>query len=274
MVRKSATRKKAAAGQPLVDDFGLDEEFFCEYLEPLLDFLYTRWFRVEVSGIENVPESGRALLVANHSGPLPFDGPMIRQAIFKEHPSRRHVRYLVLKWLCSTPFLAPLMHKMGFVLACRENARSLLKRDELVGVFPEGIKGTSKLYKDRYRLARFGRGGFAEMALEAEAPIIPVAVVGGEETYPTFAQVYPLAKLLKLPYFPITPTFPWLGLLGVLPLPAKFFIHFGEPIRFKKGASSKADDYITINALSDMVRERIQREVQKLLARRQSVFQE
>ena len=176
-----------------MDDFGLDEKFFLDYLEPLLEFFYTNWFRVEVEGLENVPSSGPALLVANHSGAIPFDGPMIRQAIYRDHPAHRHVRYLVLKWLCSTPFTAPLIQKMGFVLACRQNARALLQAGELVGVFPEGDKGTAKLFRDRYNLVRFGRGGFAEMALEAEAPIIPIAVVGGEETYPILMHMNPVA---------------------------------------------------------------------------------
>ncbi|MBI3890362.1 MAG: acyltransferase family protein [Candidatus Wallbacteria bacterium] len=254
------------------DEFGLDRAFFDAYLEPLLDFLFTKWFRVEVSGLENVPDTGRALIVANHSGAIPFDAPMILQALRKHHPAHRHVRYLVLKWLCSTPFAAELIPKLGFVLACRENARKLLEADHLVGVFPEGDKGTAKLYKDRYRMVRFGRGGFAEIAMETHATLIPTAVVGGEETYPVLAHVPPLARLLGLPYFPITPTFPWLGLLGALPLPTKYHIHFARPIHLKPSAVSKAADYTTVRALSELVRSRIQRELQRLVARRTGVF--
>lgn len=255
-----------------MDDFGLDREFFESTLEPLLEFLYSRWFRVEVSGLENVPSSGRALIVANHSGAIPFDAPMILQAIRKHHPAHRHVRYLVLKWLCATPFAAELIPKLGFVLACRENARKLLEADQLVGVFPEGAKGTAKLYRDRYKLVRFGRGGFAEVALETQAPIVPTAVVGGEETYPVLAHAQPIARLLGLPYFPLTPLFPWLGLLGALPLPTKFRIHFGKPLHLKEAARSRSHDYTTVQALGELVRTRIQREVQKLVAARTGVF--
>ncbi|MBI2945041.1 MAG: acyltransferase family protein [Candidatus Wallbacteria bacterium] len=271
--RGGARGRLRALGHPApVDDFGLDREFFESTLEPLLEFLYSRWFRVEVSGLENVPSSGRALIVANHSGAIPFDAPMILQAIRKHHPAHRHVRYLVLKWLCATPFAAELIPKLGFVLACRENARKLLEADQLVGVFPEGAKGTAKLYRDRYKLVRFGRGGFAEVALETQAPIVPTAVVGGEETYPVLAHAQPIARLLGLPYFPLTPLFPWLGLLGALPLPTKFRIHFGKPLHLKEAARSRSHDYTTVQALGELVRTRIQREVQKLVAARTGVF--
>ncbi|HEX2680015.1 MAG TPA: lysophospholipid acyltransferase family protein, partial [Candidatus Dormibacteraeota bacterium] len=233
---------------------------------------YRHYWRVEVEGVENVPARGRALLAANHAGIIPYDGAMIRTAILAEHPHPRHARMLVVDWAFALPFTSMLLVKTGNVLAHPDNATALLERDELVGVFPEGVKGASKAYRDRYRIRRLGRGGFVQVALRAGAPIIPVAVVGSEEIHPVIADIQPLARLLGLPAFPITPTFPWLGLGGVVPLPSKWFIAFGRPIEVSGYGSDAAGDARLVLELSEQVREWIQSTVYQLLPRRRTIF--
>lgn len=216
-------------GADHVDEFGYDR-VFSERVLPLFDLLYSRYWRVAASGVENVPAKGRALLVANHSGTLPYDAMMISLALRNGHPQPRLVRFLYLDLFASIPFLSLMMNRMGLVVAHPDNATDLLNHDELTGVFPEGVKGIGKLYSERYQLARFGRGGFVRVALKTGAPIIPVAVTGAEEIHPMLARSETLARLLGIPYFPITPTFPWLGPLGLIPFPSKWTIRFGEPI--------------------------------------------
>ena len=191
----------------LLDDFGYDDVAARPWIE-FFDFLYTVWWRVTLTGVENIPDAGRALLVANHSGVLPWDGAMVKRGIAREHPAHRTARMLVLDMFTTLPFLQPWLRHMGEVRACPENGERLLLRDELVGVFPEGVKGVGKLFRDRYRLARFGRGGFVRLALHTGAPIIPVTVVGAEEVHPNLARMDFIGKPLGLPYFPLTPTFP------------------------------------------------------------------
>lgn len=253
------------------DDFGLDPAYY-EAVRPVVSFIYKHWFRVEATGIENVPGEGPAMLVANHSGVLPWDALMLSNAIWDQHPQPRPARLLFLKWFATVPFLAPFLAKTGHVLACPENGRRLLAQRQLVGVFPEGVKGIGKLYKDRYQLARFGRGGAIRLAMEARSPIIPVAIVGAEETYPALFKLDFIAKLLGLPYLPITPTFPWFGLLGFLPLPTKWHIHFCKPIRFNDKAPAKVNDYLVVSMLTDRVRSIVQEAINELLRRRRSVF--
>jgi 1-acyl-sn-glycerol-3-phosphate acyltransferase len=254
-----------------VDEFGYDQKF-SEALEPFLEFLYTLYWRVETSGIENVPGSGPALLVSNHSGVLPWDGLMIKVALRQEHPARRSCRMLALDMFALLPFLAPLLARTGAVRASQENGERLLRKGELVGVFPEGVKGIGKPFKNRYQLARFGRGGFVRLALRTRAPLIPCAVVGAEEIHPVLAKANWLGKPVGLPYFPLTPTFPWLGLLGVVPLPTKWTIEFGDPIDTVGHGPEAAEDPILVNRLSQEVRSTIQRLIKGRLARRRSVF--
>ena len=206
--------RRRFTGEYDTDEWGLDWEFL-EMIRPFFTFLYKYYWRVEATGLEHIPDYERALIVSNHSGQLPFDGAMIGAAVLLEHPSQRLVRNLYADWFPTLPFLAPLFEKMGQTLASVENGCRLLEQEELVAVYPEGYKGVGKLYKDRYRLARFGRGGFVRMALETEAPMIPAAVVGAEETYISLAKSDLVAKLIGFPYFPISPTWPWLGLLGL-----------------------------------------------------------
>ncbi|MBI3893332.1 MAG: acyltransferase family protein [Candidatus Wallbacteria bacterium] len=258
-------------GKAPTDEYGLDYAFY-EAVRPLVTFMYRHWFRVETTGIENVPADGPCLLVANHSGVLPWDGVMLSEAIWEHHPQPRHARLLFLKWFASIPFIAPFLAKTGQVLACPENGKRLLSQGQLVGVFPEGIKGIGKPFRERYRLARFGRGGFTKLAMQTRAPIVPVAIVGAEETYPAIYKLDFVAKLLGLPYLPITPTFPLFGLLGFVPLPTKWHIHFCKPLRFNERAPSKADDYLVVSLLTERVRNIVQLAINELLRRRRSVF--
>jgi 1-acyl-sn-glycerol-3-phosphate acyltransferase len=254
-----------------VDSFGYDPKF-TETVRPFFEFLYTMWWRVEASGVENVPASGPGLVVANHSGVLPWDGVMITLALRHEHPARRECRMLALDMFALLPFLAPLLARTGAVRASQENGERLLRSGELVGVFPEGVKGIGKRFKDRYRLARFGRGGFVRLALRCGAPIVPCAVVGAEEIHPVLAKANWVGRPLGLPYFPLTPTFPLLGPLGVVPLPTKWSIDFADPIAVERYGPDAAEDPILVNRLSEEVRATIQRMIDGRLARRRSIW--
>jgi 1-acyl-sn-glycerol-3-phosphate acyltransferase len=260
-----------AAGEYSEDEWGFDEEFALA-LRPFLDFLYEHWWRVETTGVTNVPATGRAMLVANHAGILPWDGTMVSLAIQREHPRPRFPRFLVLDWAFTLPFVSVVMRKAGGVVASPYNAARLLEQDELVAVFPEGAKGAGKDFSERYRLQRFGRGGFVEIALRARAPMIPVAVVGSEEIYPKIGESRLLARAIGAPYFPITPTFPLLGPLGTVPLPSKWRIEFGEPIPTEQYGPDAAEDRTLVFELSERVRDEVQRMVYDNLVRRGSAF--
>jgi 1-acyl-sn-glycerol-3-phosphate acyltransferase len=253
------------------DEWGFDAEF-TELVEPLFDFLYERWWRVGVEGARRVPAHGRALLVANHAGILPWDATMIAVALLREHPLPRHPRFLVLDWAFDLPWISVAMRKVGGVAASPYNALRLLEQDQLVAVFPEGVKGTGKPFAERYRLQRFGRGGFVELALRTGAPIVPVAVVGSEEIYPKLADSPQLARLIGAPFFPLTPTFPWLGPLGLVPLPSKWRIEFCEPIETAGYGPGAADDRALVFELSERVRETIQQAVYANLVRRGAAY--
>jgi 1-acyl-sn-glycerol-3-phosphate acyltransferase len=254
------------------DDWGLDEGFV-EAAYPLLEFLYDVWWRVSVEGMRNVPGHGRAMLVANHAGILPWDAAMMNVALQREHPLPRHPRFLVLDWAFELPYVSVALRKLGGVAASPYNAIRLLEEDELVAVFPEAGRGSQKLYRDRYRLQRFGRGGFAEIALRTGAPIIPVAVVGSEEIHPQLAAgPSPLARMAGLPFFPITPTFPLFGPLGAVPLPSRWRIEFCEPIDTAHLGADAARDRTLVLELSERVRDVIQQRVYDNLVRRGPAF--
>ena len=260
------------AGRYHEDEWGFDEEF-AEAVYPFFEFLYDYWWRVQATGVENVPSHGRALVVSNHSGSLfPFDASMLVGSIMKEHPLPRWPRPMVLNWAFELPFLSFFMRKVGGVPASPFNAIRLLEQDEIVMVFPEGVKGTGKPFSERYRLQRFGRGGFVEVALRTGSPIVPVAVVGAEEIYPKIADSQLLAKLLGAPFVPITPTLPWLGPLGLIPLPSRWRIEFCEPIDLSEYPPEAADDRALLFEISERVRDTIQEQLYEALVRRGSAF--
>jgi 1-acyl-sn-glycerol-3-phosphate acyltransferase len=259
------------AGDYSEDEWGFDEEF-TESVFPLLELMYDRWWRVEAEGVRNVPAHGRALLVANHAGILPWDATMMGVAMLREHPLPRYPRFLVLNWAFELPYVGSTIRKVGGTPASPYNAIRLLEQEQLVAVFPEGVKGTSKDFKDRYRLQRFGRGGFVELALRTRSPIVPVAVVGSEEIYPKIGELPLLAKVAGAPFFPVTPTFPLLGPLGAVPLPSKWRIEFCDPIDVSGYGPDAAEDRTLVFELSERVRDTIQQKLYENLVKRGSAF--
>jgi len=264
--------RRRLAGDYEVDEFGFDKDLTDNVLMPPLRPLFERWFRVETIGMHHVPDTGAALIVANHSGTLPIDSLMTALAVHDHHPAQRHLRMLGADLVFQLPFVGTLARKSGQTLACNPDAERLLGSGELVGVWPEGFKGIGKPFKDRYKLQRFGRGGFVSAALRTGVPIIPCSIVGAEEIYPKIGDIKPLARLLGAPYFPITPFFPWLGPLGAIPLPSKWYIEFGEPISTGGYGAAAADDPMLVFNLSDQVRETIQHTLYRLLSQRSGVF--
>ncbi len=272
-LRNSVARMAARLrGDYHEDEWGFDEEF-AEAAYPFFEFLYERWWRVRASGAGNVPTHGRAMLVANHAGSLfPFDAAMITGAIMREHPLPRWPRFMVLDWAFTLPFVAPFIRRVGGVPASPFNAIRILESDDLMMVFPEGAKGTGKPFSERYRLQRFGRGGFVEVALRTGSPIVPIAVVGSEEIYPMIADASAVARAIGAPFVPITPTFPWLGPLGLIPLPSRWRIEFCEPIDLSGYPPEAAEDRRLVLELSEHVRETIQGKLAENLAARGSPF--
>src|SRR3954462_7482589 len=264
--------RRRLTGEYETDEFGFDPDLTDHVLLPLLRPLYERWFRVETQGLENGPSSGAALGVANPSGTVPVDALMTTVALHDDHPAQRRLRLLGADLVFDLPFIGTMARKMGTTLACNEVAERRLTVGELVGVFPEGLKGIGKPFRERYTLQRFGRGGFVSAALRTGAPIIPCAIVGAEEIYPMIANAKTAARLFGLPYFPFTPTFPLLGPLGLLPLPSKWLIAFGEPIETASYGPAAAEDPMLVFNLTDQVRETIQHSLYQLLMQRTSVF--
>jgi len=254
-----------------VDDFGFDAQWTESFIT-VFKSLYRDYWRVETVGVEHVPPTGRALLVANHAGVLPWDGTMIKTAVYTEHSHPRHVRALVASQFMGMPVMSWFLRRTGQAVGHPDDTRRLLERDELVLVFPEGTRGTGKSFRDRYRLRRFGRGGFVATAIRARAPIIPVSVVGSEEIYPMVGDLRPVARLLGLPYFPVTPFWPWLGPLGMIPLPSKWRMQFHAPIDVSELSFKDADDQHQVMALADEVRDTIQRGIYDNLKLRRGVF--
>jgi 1-acyl-sn-glycerol-3-phosphate acyltransferase len=283
--RLAALSEQHRNGAYDVDDFGFDREF-TEAILPLSRIMFRRWWRVEVAGIENLPRSGGALLVSNHAGVLPWDGAMIKVAVFDAVD--RHARALVATWFGELPVASWFLRRTGQAPGHPDDTLRLLRSGELVLVFPEGVKGTGKMWNERYRLRRFGRGGFVEVAARAGVPILPVSVVGSEETYPMIGDLRSIAQLLGMPYFPITPTWPLLGPLGLVPLPSKWRITFHPAVdtsgavtsptassaAAEPGAATDIADIDPVRTMdiSDEVREIIQRGVIADLMNRQRVF--
>ena len=264
--------RRRITGDYDIDVFGFDQQLTERVILPLARPLYRSYFRVRTTGLEHVPDVGGALLVANHAGALPFDAIMTKVALLDEHPMHRNLRELAADLALRLPVIGELARKTGNTLAHDDDAERLLNGGELVGVWPEGYKGIGKPFRDRYKLARFGRGGFVRVALRARVPIIPVAIIGSEETYPIVGNVRWLARLLDLPYFPLTAQFPLLGPLGLLPLPSRWLIEFGAPISVSEHPPDAADDPMLVLELSDRVRDTVQHMLYRNLMGRRSVF--
>jgi len=255
-----------------VDEFGFDPELTEEVFAPLARFFHERWWRVDWIGMENVPSEGAALLVANHAGTVPWDAVVTKFGVLDHHPAHRHVRLLAADLAFTMPFIGALARKSGNTLAAPEDADRLLDKGELLGVFPEGFKGVGKPFSQRYKLQRFGRGGFIELALRARCPIVPVSIVGSEEIYPMIHNAKTIARIGGFPYFPVTPFFPWLGPLGLIPLPSKWIIEFGAPIDTSDLEEDAWQDPLTVFELTDRVRDEIQQTLNRNLRHRRSVF--
>ncbi len=256
----------------VVDEFGFDPKM-ADQMGPLLRFLYESYFRVELRGHANLPSSGRALLVANHSGTLPMDAAMLMMGMQREHEAHRMVRPLVEDFVYHAPVLGTIIRRMGGVRANFENAERLLERGRVAAVFPEGIQGIGKPFSQRYQLQRFGRGGFVKLALRTRSPIIPVAIVGAEEAYPLLFKFRGLARSTGVPFLPVTPTFPLLGPLGLVPLPSKWLILVGGPIYIHESFGARDwNNRVLVNKVAEQVRSTIQSMVDDTLAKRRSAF--
>jgi 1-acyl-sn-glycerol-3-phosphate acyltransferase len=254
-----------------VDEFGLDPKVAAKW-RPFFDFLYSKYFRTEVVGIDNVPAEGRACIVANHSGTVPYDGIMLATALRRDHAARRELRWLTEDFITYLPYVGAFGNRIGAVRACQENAERLLRQERLIAVFPEGVKGIGKLFRDRYRLQRFGRGGFVRLCLRTQTPIVPCAIVGAEEASPMLFRVEGVTRALGLPYLPVTPTFPLLGPIGLIPAPTKWKMVFGEPVDVTEHGAAGADDPVLVGRLAERVRATIQGMLDRALAERKSVF--
>jgi 1-acyl-sn-glycerol-3-phosphate acyltransferase len=263
--------RRRLAGDFEVDEYGFDPDLNSALLMPAALALYRNWFRVQARGLANIPDNGPALIVANHSGVLPLDAIMLQAGIYADHPAKRNLRLLGADLVYAMPVLSSLARRSGHTQADPVQAQRLLSAGEVVGVFPEGFKGIGKPFSDRYRLQRFGRGGFARTALQAGVPIIPCAIVGAEEIYPMLGNSATLADALGLPYFPLTPLFPWLGPLGAVPLPSNWIIEFCEPVATCDQPLAEPDDDL-VGRLAGGVRDTIQLKLDHLVAARGPAF--
>lgn len=254
-----------------VDEFGMDDAAL-ERARAFFDFLFDVWWRVDLAGLEMLPAKGPCLLVANRSGLLPYDGLMLSHALQRLHTKDERPRFLVADWLITLPFMQPSLARLGGVRACPENAAHLLETGRWVIAFPEGAKGAAKVFRDRYRLQRFGRGGVVRLALERGVPLVPIGVVGAEEAHPVLFKSVTPARAVGLPFLPVTPTFPLLGPLGAVPLPSKWVVRIGEPFQLDHLPAEVRDDELLVSRLNAELRERIQSLVDVALADRESVF--
>ncbi|HET7328329.1 MAG TPA: lysophospholipid acyltransferase family protein [Nocardioidaceae bacterium] len=266
--------RRRLSGDYSVDEFGFDAELTTltmAVLRPLAE----RWFRIDVHGLDNIPADGGGLVVANHSGTVPVDA-LMTGLIVHDH-AHRQLRMLAADLVFRLPVLGRLARRGGATLACGQDAERLLGRGELVGVWPEGFQGIGKPFRKRYTLQHFGgdgvgSNGFVTAALRTRTPVVPCSIVGAEEIYPLLGNLPSLARWLRVPYLPVTPFFPWLGPLGMVPLPSKWLIEFGAPIRTDAYADDAATDPSVVRGLTDQVRETIQQTLHSLLAQRRGVF--
>ena len=245
-----------------VDPYGFDAQYTVAAIAPLL-WLYRKYFRVATYGLDKVPADGRVLIVANHSGQLPFDAAMLGVALLVDKDPPRAARALVEKWVPRLPFVSSFYARLGQVVGTPENCRRLLAAGEALLVFPEGVRGLNKPYSERYRLKGFG-SGFMRLALETQSPIVPVGIVGAEEQSPSLTNLAPLARLLGMPALPLTPT----GLVP-LPLPTRYHIHFGDPLTFTGSAD---DEDAVLDEKVSRVRAAVEALIQAGLQARKHVF--
>jgi 1-acyl-sn-glycerol-3-phosphate acyltransferase len=253
-----------------VDEFGMDSVYRSS-IRPVMEFLFRRWWRVRREGISRIPDRGPALLIGNHAGLVPYDAAMVAFGVEKRHPAKRRVRFLIEDWFATLPFANPMIARAGAVRGNRENAERLLRTGHLVGAFPEGTKGSLKYYRDRYRVQRFGRGGSVRLAMRTGVPIVPFAIVGSEEIYPVVAKANWLARIVGLEELPIAINV-LLGPLGLVPLPSRWVIRFGEPIQMEKHGEKAAESDLQVNALTNQLRMKVQKMVDELLEKRGNVW--
>lgn len=254
----------------LEDAFGYDLETFATW-EPFFRFCYEDYFKVDIRGIENIPAEGRAIIVGNHSGLLPVDGAMMSVGMCNLHSSPRRIRYMTTDWFFHLFSIGEWMQKTGQVRATLETAHKLLSDEELVGIYPEGIRGVGKTLQERYRLIEF-HPGFVKLAISSQSPIIPVATVGGDEIFPNFENLPAFARFLKTPFFPITPAFPWLPFpLWITPLPVRWLIRVHKPI-FLEYPPERASDRKLVRRIAREIQYLIQRDLNRLFEERKSLF--
>ncbi len=254
-----------------LDEFGMDPKFI-ETLRPFFQFLYYNYFRVKTRGIANIPLKKPVILVANHAGTLPYDGVMVNLALYNERDENRRVRFLVDDFVFDIPLLSTFIKRTGGARASQENATKLLDMGEHILVFPEGVRGIGKSYDERYKLQQFGRGGFVRLAMRTGASIIPVGIVGSEEIHPLIWKSRSMGEAIGVPFVPFTPTFPWLGPLGLAPLPSKWSITFGKPISFKKYSAADANKKRLVKKISDEVQSKVQKILDDELSKRKTIW--
>ncbi|MCB9538988.1 MAG: acyltransferase family protein [Myxococcales bacterium] len=254
---------KAPMGARINDDFGLDPEQI-KMVIPVVEFFYRHWFRVETFGLRDMP-AGRVLFVANHSGQVPIDAMMVASSLLLDGDPPRAVRSMIERWVPTLPFVSTFFARLGQVLGTPENCRRLLRQEEAVLVFPEGVRGINKTYDHAYQLQDFGHG-FMRLALETGTPIVPVAVVGAEEQYPTIWNAKSVARLLGLPAVPIAPT---MFVTAGLPLPVKYRIYFGRPMTFE---GDPDDDETVVGAQVGQVKDAIAALLDRGLREREHIF--
>ncbi len=210
-------------------------------------WLYENYFRVQANGLDNIAGEGRLLIVGNHGGQLPMDGVLVSFAVANKAENPRMPRSMIERWFSTVPFLGNWVNSVGGVIGDPKNCAKMLEREEAIVVFPEGIRGSGKPYRLRYQLQRFGHG-FMHLAMEHDTPIVPVGIVGCEETMPSLANIKPLANMLKVPYFPLAP---------LVPLPARVILNFGKPMRFADDARNAKDVGWRVEQVKDEIRDLI-----------------
>lgn len=252
------------------DEFGFKLETFALW-EHIFHFCWEDYFKITFHGLENIPGEGRVIVVGNHSGLIPIDGGMLTSALCSKHPSPRRIRFLATDWFFKVPGLKDWAMETGQVRATQQNAKTLLEREEILGIYPEGIRGVGKTFRERYRVIDF-HPGFVQLAIATQTPIVPMATVGGDEIFPNFINVKSLARMLRMPFFPLTLTFPWLPLpMPFLPLPVRWLMKIHKPIDLGY-PPEKANNRKLVLQIAKEIQYQIQKDLNELLRERKSVF--